>query len=467
MIIGAGPMTAPFATMVALKMGASALFVGLLYATHLGSFALQLLTIRQVRRIGTRRVIIFWHIVAIIIMLPILVLPEVWDRFPRQAPLYLVCVLALRHWMRALGVTGWMPLIQDNVPKERRGRFFGFMRAFWQITMLLWMVALAVLVGDDAPWKLIRIVFLIGIIGHVCFVTLVWMVADLPPLGDSKPLLELIRRPFSDRRYRWTLFYIFTYSLALGLSDPYRIVYLKQLEYGDRMLLFGPAALALGAILTLHGWGKLTDRVGNRVVFSVSHVAMFSCCVGWLFVDNTRAGMITAIAFFALIGVFNGGNGIALTRHIMGVIDRKDQASYLTITSVLGVATAGMAGLLGGVFLQWGESVSITLGSLELSIYHLLFMISGAMFVFPHLLRVKLREASDYSSTEVIAFITRPLRMMLGTIAVLPEHQAGNEPNGPERLASEKDQISDLTVQETRTQRRARVENDGDNKQSS
>ena len=410
---------APFSTMVALKMNASALFVGVLYATHLGSFALQLLTIHQVQRLGNRIVIILWHSIAVIAVLPTLFLPEVWERYPQIAPLYLVCVLALRHMTRALGITGWMPLIQDNVPKESRGRFFGAMRTCWQVTMLLWMISLAFMVGDDAPWELIRFVFLLGVIGHLCYVTLVWMVVELPPVGVSAPLLELISHPFRDPRYRWTLFYVFAYSLALGLADPYRVVFLKQLQYGDSMLLAGPAAMALGGILTLHGWGRLTDRVGNRAVFSVSHIAMMSCCFGWLLVDETRSGMIIAITLFVAIGIFNGGNGIALTRHILGVINRKDQASYLTITSVLGISTSGIAGLLGGVFLKWGdESVGIASG---LSAYQVLFMVSGALFLFPFLIRAKLREASDYSSAEVVSFITRPLRVMLGTIAVLPE----------------------------------------------
>ena len=421
-VIGGSAVAAPFITVVALKMGASPLYIGALQAMHLGSWFFQLLTMQQVQRRGKKRVVVLWGSLIVLVLLPLLALPEVWAHFGRErrgwALGFLVAVLALRHLAKGLGQTGWMPLIQDNVPPDQRGRFFGRMRTFWQGMLVLWLLGLGLFVGEDADWEVIRLIFVIAVLCNAGFLLCLLPVGEYPPVGKTVPLVQLVAAPFRDRRFRWALLYLFSYSMALGLADPFRVVYLKVLGFSDRVLLFGPATLFLGGILTLRGWGRLVDHLGNRAAFSICHVGMMMTVIGWLFVDAGTVGLTIAMILFGLTGVFNGGQGIAVTRYLFTVIDRSQQASYVTMASVLGMGTIGLAVLAGGVFLKFFAGLHFEYGAFNMNAYHVLFLVSGLLFCVPHAVRGKLRQGVEHSSADVIAIVTRPLRLMLGNFVV-------------------------------------------------
>lgn len=72
----------------------------------------------------------------------------------------LLLVSALQSW----GLAGWFPLINDNVPANIRGRFFGMLRTCWQLALFV----LSLLVGrflGDAPqaWKFQVLVVVAGV----------------------------------------------------------------------------------------------------------------------------------------------------------------------------------------------------------------------------------------------------------------------------------------------------------------
>ncbi|NLE67533.1 MAG: hypothetical protein GX608_08945 [Lentisphaerae bacterium] len=49
---------------------------------------------------------------------------------------------------RWLGFAGWFPLINDNVPGETRGRFFGRLRTTWQSALIISTALLGWFFGD-------------------------------------------------------------------------------------------------------------------------------------------------------------------------------------------------------------------------------------------------------------------------------------------------------------------------------
>ena len=419
-LVGSGAVIAPFSTIVALKMGATPFYIGALNAVHLCNLSMQLLMMPLVQRYGKKVILISWSTVTALSLVPLLALPEVAAHLdPAWALTFFMVAVAIRHMSRGLALTGWMPLFQDNVPEDHRGRFFGRLRTFSQIMLLLWLVAIGLMVGDDTPWAVIRIVFGISVAGAIGFILCVLPVKEMAPPGTKISLWQMINAPFRDRQFRWALFYQFSYSFAFGLADPFRIVYLDQLGYNDRFLLFGPATLYVGGILTLSQWGKLADRAGNRSVFSICNVGMMICLVGWLLVDNGPIGLTIAIVLFGLIGIFNGGQSIAITRYFFSIIKRDQQASYVTMWSVMSVGTIGAAGFIGGAFLNWTETLELHQGAFTLGPYQVLFLMSALLLCVPHMIRTRLRRGDETPSAEIIAFVTRPLRMVLGTVATV------------------------------------------------
>ena len=158
------------------------------------------------------------------------------------------------------------------------------------------------------------------------------------------------------------------------------------------------------------------DYMSNRAVFSICHVGMMLCVMDWLLVDRDRIGLTIALALFGLMGIFNDGQGIAQTRYLFGVIDHEHQTSYITVTSVLAIGTTGLTSLVGGAFLKWATFLDVHQGALTLNAYHVSFMVSALPFLIPQTVRGGLRTGREVTSAELIAFITRPLRLMLGAM---------------------------------------------------
>ena len=187
-----GAVGGAFATLVALKMGASPLYVGGLNAIHLGSVVLQLLTMQQVQRRGKRFVIVLYYGAAAALMAPLVFLPEVWGLWgegaPRRALAFFMIVLSARHAAIGLGTTAWLPLIQDNVPENVRGRFLGRLRTRTQEMFLLWVVAMALFVGSDAPWPAIRVIFAVGWVAAILRVVCFLPIKELPPPASVTPV---------------------------------------------------------------------------------------------------------------------------------------------------------------------------------------------------------------------------------------------------------------------------------------
>ena len=418
-ILAANITCAPFSTLVALKMGATPFYIGALNAIHLGTFVLQLVTMGQVQRRGKKFVLILWNTLTLIAMVPLLFLPEIWKHYREWALPSFMILVSIRHVTRTMSLTAWMPLLHDNTTAENRGSFFGRMRTYWKLILLIWLVSLALLAKDEAPWWLIRSAMAIGLLSQGIYILCLLPAKERSHLGRSESMPKMISRPLRDHRFRWMLLYILCYGTALGLADPFRVVYLKSLGYPDSVLLLGPATLFLGGILTQFAWGKLADRIGNRGIFSISHVGMMVAIAAWLLVDNTTSGLVLTLIVLATIGIFNGGNSIVQTRYMFSIVQQDHQAAYITVATVLGMVSIGLAGLAGGALLTWFGDFEIHQGALHLNAYHLLFICSALLFTLPHAIRTRLRQGKEVPSAKMIAFITRPLRTMLGSMATL------------------------------------------------
>ena len=372
-------------------MGASPLYVGILNAIHMCSVLMQLLTMRQVQCRGKRYVIVLWYGFAVLMTAPLVFLPDVWyywgttSRYSALA--FFVIVTAARHLAIGLGTTAWMPLIQDNTTETGRGRFLGKMRTWTQAAWLLWFAAMVACVGKDVSWPVIRIVFAIGLAAAILRVLCLFPLVEYPPPEKPTPVAQMFREPFRDRRFRWALVYVFSYGLGIGLALPFRVVYLKALGYDDWVVMFGPAAMFVGGILTFTYWGILADSVGNRALFGISHLGMFVCLVAWLIVDKGTLGLVVGVSLFALSGVFNGANNIAKTRYVLSATPIKQQVSYLTMITILTTATTGVSSLMGGLFLTWGHNLGLN----QEATYHVLFLLSGLLICLSYPISQKLR----------------------------------------------------------------------------
>ena len=86
--------------------------------------------------------------------------------------------------------------------------------------------------------------------------------------------------------------------------------------------------------------------------------------------------------------------------------------------------------MLGGLFLTAAKNYVFSSGGLNLNNYRLLFVISGVLFVIPHILRKKLKSKKDTPTLQLLALKTRPVRNMFGPFIRIDKRSSGSRGKG-------------------------------------
>ena len=416
-LIGAICIGGNVLTLVALKLGATEVFLGMLSFAMFGPWAFGIFTMSAIEKHGKRKILIFWLVVSTLFIIPLFFLPFLVNRWSANACLILILTtIFLRTAADALGHTGWFPLLQDIVPRRITGRFFANLRVAWQTSSFITLLLVAWFLGKEPDWWKFEVIFIVAFIAFTIRLLTVFGMAENPvPQAVSKKLsiFARFREVLQAEQLRQLVLYIISYMFALVIAEPFKIKFLKDIGYGDGFILAATSMVALGAIVSLRFWGKLADKFGNHSIFSISHIGIAVFTMLWLFVGKSAFSAVFVFGLFFFWSVFNSGNGIAQTRYIMHAVPANKQ-NQINIINVIAIITVGIAPLFGGLFLKLTNNISFQLSAKTINNYHFLFIISAVMFILPHLLRRKLKSKKDTPTMQVIAFVTRPLRNMFG-----------------------------------------------------
>ena len=429
-VIGAGCLVGSMLNLLAIKLGANELFLGILSFATLAPFVSSLFTMSAIERLGKRKVLFGWLLGSAFFAIPFLLLPLFLNFFHWSTQVCLWVVLAatfLRSSTTALGITGWFPILQDIVPKEITGRFFGRLRTWWQSASFLFFMVVAFFLSDNPAWWKFEVLFVIA------FVCLVIRALAILPMAERRPhpnhisnhtIVQRFIEMWQIKPLRLATTYIFVYSFAFNASMPFKIMMMKDLGYSDGIVLAATSMMSLGAIISLKYWGKLADTFGNRAIFSLSHVGIIISTILWVIVEKSFFGTVMVFALFFACSLFHSGNGIAQTRYIFHAIPKNKQNYINIINSFLNIAAA-IGPVVGGLFL-WGlKDFHFESGAIKLDNYYLFFICNSALFIVPHLLRKKLRLKKEVSTKQVVTIMTQPIRNAIGPFINLKVNNKG------------------------------------------
>jgi MFS family permease len=410
----------------AIKLGASEFQLGLLsfFAAYAGVFSL--ISLPRLERAGKRTVMLRGWLATAVIMLPMAVLPLLANSFPSKNSLLIwviMVMIALRGIFDGYGSSAWFPILQDNVPARITGKFFARLRRVWQSCLLVLIWLMSYYLGDNATYNKFAVIFTLGLACLFARAITAYKMAELPPKGRKakknifKRIFELLTYP----QLRTYILYLIVMNIALFMPIPFQIKMLKNLGYSDGYVLLATSMVHLASIFTLRFWGKISDRYGNRSVFSICVIGNMVTVFLWLIVDSQMFSRIFVFVLYLMLGIFSAGSGIAQTRHMLNSTPRSNQASIVLITITSSISLA-LAPLLGGIFLSATKGTVLYSGAFALNNYHLLFLISGLLFIIPYNLRRKLRITKEDSTNYVMTSVLRPVRQAIGShIRVLPK----------------------------------------------
>jgi MFS family permease len=389
------------------KVGASLSEVGLLAALLPFASIIQLGVAPLVNRFGPRKLMLVgWSARTVVSACLLLVPVAAQHGGSAAATRMLLVVMGSFYLCRALGMSSWLPMVQEIVPPEDRGMYLSRQEWLRQVSIVLIAVVTAVYLFDASGIS--RFLHIIAV-GTVAAAWSLWYLWRIPDVGmDAEPAHgDYFRRalaPLRDRIFRQYLAFSVLLRMVLSAITPFLIVFLREgLHLSASGVIAVNTVSSLGAIATLGWWGRWSDRVGAKPALAVSLCGMAGSLCLWIFTRSGSGWMWLEAGLVSLIlGIFTGGLTVAMSKFELGFIPMRDRAHYVA-TNVTAVGLgSGIATLAAGAILQALAGVDLRWGVVEIDRYRLFFLLAALLLAIPFWIRRTLPEACARSVRSLV-----------------------------------------------------------------
>lgn len=311
---------------------------------------------------------------------------------PQQMIIATLVAMFVSHALGALGSASWLSWLAALVPRKLRGRYFGFRSSTFSLTGLIALPLLGVMiscwVGGSIQGFGVMVILAVGAglasLGFQARMTDVNPQTYCASLSSSKTAklqnpecqLEPLENPTSNKtlpvedhskilsnfRFLPFLLYVGIWAFGMNLSNPFFNLYLLDNLALDLSWVTLYNSLAAGAnLIMLLVWGKLADRVGNRLILLLDGVLVAVVPLFWL---GTDTSFISVWVWFPLLHLFGGGIGAAIDLCInnlqLAIAPAQHHTKYFAITAAIGGVTGALGALLGGWLAQRVDTGGIT-----------------------------------------------------------------------------------------------------------
>jgi MFS family permease len=200
--------------------------------------------------------------------------------------------------------------------------------------------------------------------GGIGFVSVYYLSAVPEPVmvgtGPRTPLLQLLRAPVADAKFRRVIVFMSSWNFASNLAAPFLTVYLlQQMAYGMSTVTTLWIASQLANALTMYSWGRISDRLSNKAILAVALPAYFGCLMALPFSALPHLHALTLPLLYAIhlaMGAASGGIALATGNLGLKLAPQGRGTNYLAVVGLAGAMASGIAALAGGGLAQWFAS---------------------------------------------------------------------------------------------------------------
>lgn len=322
---------------------------------------------------------------------------------PEARATFLVALVAVSSLFQASAGTLWASWMGDVVPDRERGRYFGLR------TGIIGVVGMLANLG--AGWFLDRVGiplnFQIVIGASVVLagigIYLYLLHYEPPPTSPRLSLHETLLKPWRTPNFRRFLLFSIYWQLSVLLAAPFVIPYfLDQLRMTFTQVAIWSAIASMTALLTTAQWGRVADRVGNKAVLAIgTFLAGSSLPLCWIL-----AGLTGNLVFIWISAVFDalawGAIGPAFFNLALASSPRENRATFIAMYSL----ATGLAGFVGGVLsgplLTLFLPLGFTVGGVQWTGFHSLFVLSGVLRMLAWLPLRPVKETNAWRTRDVL-----------------------------------------------------------------
>jgi MFS family permease len=373
--------TGALVTAYALMLGANDFHLGLLAALTALSTVGSILGAQVVGRVGRRKPVSLTAAVsgralwAILCVIPFLPISLAW-----KLAVFLG-VVCLGNFLVNLSGTAWLSWMTDLVPIEKRGRYFGVRQTILGAVAMFTTYS-AGRIFDTFVARGERPLGFTWIFGAAAlFAVLAGLVLSRqwePPLRGERirPLLDTLRQPIADRRFRKLLRFLVLWSMATGVAGPFFAAHMiKNLHMSFTRIAIYSILAGIMNLVTQPLWGRVIDRVGNRPVLAFNLGGVVVLPLLWLLARPDRIWPIWTDA--TLTGIFWPGFTLASFNLILATAPERDRTAYLGMQSAAVGISAFVAALIGGLIAKSLGGFHVILFGQTLVNFHVLFVASA------------------------------------------------------------------------------------------
>jgi len=365
-------------TLALVSLGASEAVIGLQGALRLGD-VLQLPALRAVAVMSKRRILFLGQTFALLGALPLVAFPalvELQATRPELAPWLALVAFAWVTVGVEIGNAVWFPLLRAYIEPGGIGRFFGTLRSFWHLALIVYYLG--------AQLWLARHPGSFGVlfaVAWLCGLARLAFIVRMPERGEQTEAGIRAREAFAlvrdDPRLRAYLVGA-TWATAVRVSVlPFAIVMMRrEVGFSSADVLLTTVASFAGGLVSLYGWGHVVDRFGAEPVFRWTCLGLALLTAGLIAVEGAGTGVLVGLVlFFFLHNVLVSGFGVADTH----VLFRLAPADAPTRTLVLASVVVGALSSLAPMLIGLGLERALASADSPLFVYHAFFAVAAVL----------------------------------------------------------------------------------------
>jgi len=288
-----------------------------------------------------------------------------------------LAVMLATHLLGAIGSASWLAWLAALVPRQLRGRYFGFRNGTFSLTSLV-AIPLLGLAVSRFPGGSIRgfgMLMLVGIVAGLISLGCQSRMTDVNPqarLAAPEPESEhtadataseaahtsMLKHP----HFLMFLLYFGVWAFGVNLCNPFFNLYLLDNLSIDVSWVTLYNGLGAGAtLLMLVLWGKLADRIGNRPILVLDGVLVAIIPLLWL---GTGHNSLSLWFWFPFLHLLGGGAGAAIDLCInnlqLAIAPVRHHTTYFAITAAIGGVCGALGAMVGGGLAQLAGPNGIT-----------------------------------------------------------------------------------------------------------
>lgn len=373
-----------------LELKATPLQIGMLASIPMMANLLQPLGAYLADRTTSRRRYNLWiYSISRLLWLPLalaIILYSLHPDHPEPLVFATLSVMLASHILGAIGSASWLSWLATLVPRQLRGRYFGFRNSSFSLTGLVALPLIGVIISCWTGGSIqgFGVMMLAAVVAGLISLGFQSRMVDVNPQANHLEILQpqpqesvlsgsslteeipethtiasTATRPegephstLSQPQFLLFLLYFGLWAFGANFSNPFFNVYLLNnlaLNLGWVSLYNG---LGAGAnLLMLLFWGKLADRIGNRSILLLDGVLVALVPLLWL---GTGTSSVSIWLWFPLLHLLGGGTGAAIDLCInnlqLAIAPVQQQTKFFATAAAIG-GVAGAAGAMAGGWL--------------------------------------------------------------------------------------------------------------------